>query len=230
MIDSDLSKKIKVFHIEDYQIMRDGIRTLLSQTDDIEVIGEQKDGRDLSVVFESEPIDVVILDIYLDAMEDFSVPNGFEICQWINEKFPTVKVLAHSAYDDADRVANILKAGAAGFVSKKAGFDELVGGIREVYSGKRFICSQTASKLRNLNEFLSGLDQTLKSKEEIFSVREREVLQLLANGYSSKQISQALFITERTVESHRKNLVEKAEVKNTVELIAYASSLGLIKK
>jgi DNA-binding NarL/FixJ family response regulator len=225
-----MNDKIKVFHIEDYQIMRDGIRTMLSQTDDIEIVGEAKDGRDVTTMLANSNVDVVILDIYLDAMEDFSIQNGFEICSRIHETYPEIKVLAHSVYDDADRVALILKAGAAGFVSKKAGFDELVNGIRAVHQGEKYICTQTASKLRNLTEFLAGLDQTLKSKEEVFSVREREVLQLLANGYSSKQISQALFITERTVETHRKNLVDKAQVKNTVELIAFASSLGLIKK
>jgi DNA-binding NarL/FixJ family response regulator len=133
-------------------------------------------------------------------------------------------------YDDADRVARIMKSGAMGFVSKKAGYEELIEAIRVVNTGKKFICKETSKKLKNLNKFLAGLEDTLQSTEEFFSKREKEVLQLLAGGYSSKEISDKLFITEKTVETHRKNLVQKAKVRNTVELMTYASLRGLIKK
>jgi DNA-binding CsgD family transcriptional regulator len=97
-------------------------------------------------------------------------------------------------------------------------------------TGHKYICTETAGKLKNLNKFLLGIEDNLRSKEEVFSQREREVLTHLSNGKSSKEIADSLFITERTVESHRKNMIEKGKVKNTVELIAYAASLGIIKK
>lgn len=221
---------IKVFHVEDYKIMRDGIRQLISLVDDIEVVGEGKNGEELLRALEKVSVDVLILDIYLDAMEDLKTLNGFQICHLLAEKYPHIKIIAHSVYDDADRVAGIIKAGAAGFVSKKAGFDELIEAIRTVYAGQKFICTETASRLKNINEFLSGLAPNLRNKAEIFSQREREVLHLLSEGKSSREIADALFITERTVESHRKNMLEKGDVKNTVELIAYAAAIGLIKK
>ena len=135
-----------------------------------------------------------------------------------------------NAGDDADRVAAIINAGALGFVSKKSGFEELIAAIKAVFHGQKFICRETSGRLKNLNKFLLGIESNLRNKEEVFTTREREILYLLAQGKSSKEIADALFIAERTVESHRKNMIEKGQVKNTVELIAYASGLGLIKK
>jgi DNA-binding NarL/FixJ family response regulator len=225
-----MAEKIRVFHVEDYKIMRDGIRHLLSRDSDIEIVGEARNGEELLKALPVTRIDVLIVDIYLDAMEDLKTLNGFQICRLVQAQYPKVKIVAHSVYDDADRVAGILKAGATGFVSKKAGFEELISAIKIVSKGQKFICSETARKLKNLNEFLLGLESNLRARTEIFSQREREVLSLLSLGKSSREIADTLFITERTVESHRKNMIEKGQVRNTVELIAYAASIGLIKK
>jgi DNA-binding NarL/FixJ family response regulator len=117
-----------------------------------------------------------------------------------------------------------------GFVSKRSGFEELAKAVHEVYAGQRYICAETTNRMRNLNRFLLGMEDHLRDKSELFTHREREVLVLLAAGDSSKQIAETLFITERTVESHRKNMMEKCQVRNTAELIAHASSLGILKK
>jgi DNA-binding NarL/FixJ family response regulator len=225
-----MRRKIRVFHVEDYKIIRDGIKFLLSQDEDITLVGEASQGDQLFKVIDTLDIDIILLDIYLDAMEDLQTLNGFEICKKILKQAPHVKIIAHSVYDDADRVAKIIKAGATGFVSKMAGFEELIYAIKVVHSGKKYICTETSKKLKNLNKFLSGIEDTLEGKNEFFSKREKEVLDLLARGGSTKDIASKLFITQKTVESHRKNLVQKAKVKNTVELIAYASVRGLIKK
>jgi DNA-binding NarL/FixJ family response regulator len=222
--------KIRVFHLEDYKIMRDGIRYLLSQDNEIEVVGEAKNGNELMQALKTTPIDVLILDIYLDGMEALKTMDGFQICHHLVDTYPHIKILAHSVYDDADRVAGILRAGSRGFVSKKAGFEELIAGIKTVYRGQKFICSETSRRLKNLNRFLLGIENNLRSKDEVFSQREREVLELLSEGKSSREIAEQLFITQRTVESHRKNMIGKVNVKNTVELIAFASSIGLIRK
>jgi DNA-binding NarL/FixJ family response regulator len=225
-----MQEKIKVFHLEDYTIIRDGIRFLLSQDDEIELVGEAPQGEELFKILNTIEVDVLLLDIYLDGMDHGKTIDGFEVCKKIADQHPEIKVIAHSVYDDADRVARIMKSGAMGFVSKKAGYAELIHAIKIVYSGHKYICQETAKKLKNLNRFLSGIEDTLESTEEFFSRREKEVLELLAKGFSSRDISKRLFITEKTVESHRKNLVVKAKVKNTNELIAYASMRGLIKE
>ena len=224
-----MPRRIKVFHLEDYKIIRDGIRFLVTQDPDITIVGEAQQGDQLMKALETTTVDVLLLDIYLDSMEHLHTADGFEICKRIQKTAPTVKVLAHSVYDDADRVAAIMKAGALGFVSKKAGYEELIHAIKVVYTGKKFICTETSKKLKNLNKFLAGIETTLQSTDEFFSKREKEVLKLLAGGHSTRAIAKTLFITEKTVESHRRNLVAKAKVKNTVELIAYASMRGILK-
>lgn len=224
-----MPSRIKVFHLEDYTIIRDGIRFLLSQDKELDLVGEAYQGEQFLKLVNTIDIDILLLDIYLDSMEHLQTIDGFEICKRLQKVAPKIKVIAHSVYDDADRVATIFKAGAMGFVSKKAGYTELIHAIKIVHSGKKYICQETSKKLKNLNQFLAGLEDTLESTQEFFSKREKEVLALLASGSSSREIAKKLFITEKTVESHRKNLVQKAKVKNTVELITYASLRGLIK-
>lgn len=221
--------RIKVFHLEDYKIMRDGIKFLLSQDDGITVVGEARKGEELIQMLPAVNIDVLILDIYLDGMEDTRTMDGFAICDYMQRNYPSVKVVAHSVYDDADRVARIMNAGAMGFVSKKAGYEELLQAIKTVHTGKKYICTETSKKLKNLNEFLEGIVDTLRGGKDFFSQREKEVLELLAKGYSTKDIAKRLFITEKTVETHRKNMAKKAQVKNTAELVAFASARGFLK-
>lgn len=224
-------QRIRVFHVEDYRIMRDGLRHLLERDPDIQIVGEADSGAQLIEKLSTTEVDVIIMDIYLDQLEIMpNTKNGIQLCQHIQEKYPAISVIIHSTYDDAERVSAALTAGAKGFVSKRAGFDELLRAVHAVADGKRYICTETSERLRNLNGFLLGVEDQLRNKSELFTVREREVLTLLAEGQSSKQIAETLSITERTVESHRKNMMEKSHTKNTAELVAHASTLGLLKK
>jgi len=209
--------------------MRDGIKFLLTQDSSIQVVGEARKGEELIELLPHTEIDILLLDIYLDSMEDTHTMDGFRICEYMQQNFPDIKVVAHSVYDDADRVARIMNAGAKGFVSKKAGFEELLAAIKTVYAGKKFISKETSKKLKNLNEFLEGIVDTLRGEKDFFSQREKEVLELLAKGYSTKDMARHLFITEKTVETHRKNMAKKANAKNTAELVAFASARGFLK-
>jgi DNA-binding NarL/FixJ family response regulator len=224
-----MSQRIKIFHLEDYKIIRDGIRFLLSQDKELEVIGDAKHGEDLLQLLPSIDVDVLLLDIYLDGMEEKRTMDGFAVCEFVTRMYPSIKIVAHSVYDDADRVARIMNSGAMAFVSKKAGYEELVLAIKMVYSGKKYICKETSKKLKNINDFLEGIVDTLRGEKDFFSKREKDVLDLLGRGFSTKNIAKELFITEKTVETHRKNMVDKASVKNTAELVAFASARGFLK-
>lgn len=224
-----MQRKIKVFHLEDYKIIRDGVRFLLSQTPDIEVVGGSHDPKDLFQELKNPKFNTLLLDIYLDGMDHNTVQNGFEVCERVHKDYPGVKIIAHTVYDGADNVARIMNAGALGFVSKKTGYEELVEAIRAVNSGKRFICTEASRNIKNAESFVTGTTSKLKIEKQIFSGRELEVLTLLAKGYSTKHIAKSLFITEKTVESHRKNMADKANAKNTVELVTYALAKGIIK-
>ncbi|HTE29071.1 MAG TPA: response regulator transcription factor [Chryseolinea sp.] len=223
-----MAGRIRVFHVEDYKIARDGMKFILSEERDIQLIGQAHNADDLFRNLDNKKTDVLLLDLYLDAMTDLEAPDGFDILEHVQKKYAEVAILAHSIYDDGDTVAKFINGGGAGFVSKKAGFEELIKAIKTVATGKKYICSETLKKLKNANMFLTGRDKLLISKEELFSKREREVLELVAQGFSSKEIAHKLFITEKTVESHRKNMVDKAGVKNTVQLTAHAAFAGLI--
>jgi DNA-binding NarL/FixJ family response regulator len=224
-----MARRIRVFHVEDYQIIRDGVGLILAQDPELEAVGGTKNGEELWKALETVDFDVLILDLYLDAMEDLKTINGFQICRQMTRLNPDIKILVLTVYDDADRVVEIFKAGALGFVSKKSGYKTLIEAVKAVSRGEKFICPETAAKLRNIDRFLEGVEN-LKAKYETFSHREKEVLDLLAIGKTSKNIAAQLFITERTVETHRKNMMQKANVKNTVELITYSMSMGILKK
>lgn len=224
-----MKDRIKVFHLEDYKIMRDGVKFLLSQDDEIEVVGGARQAQELLPILPALDIDILLLDIYLDGMENRQTMDGFEICAHLRNNHPSIKVIAHSIYDDADRVAKIMNAGAMGFVSKKAGYEELLQAIKAVQLGKKYICKETSKKLKNLNQFLDGIADTLVGEKEFFSHREKEVLELLGKGFTTSEIAKELFITEKTVETHRRNMAEKAKVKNTAELVAFAATRGFFK-
>jgi DNA-binding NarL/FixJ family response regulator len=222
-----MRRKIRLFHVEDYKIVRDGIRFILSTDKDILWVGEAGSAADFFRV-SPEGIDLLLLDLYLDGMTDLTAPNGLDIIRQIRTTNPKLKIIVHSIYEDGDSVVETMDAGADGFISKKSSAEELIRAVKVVASGKKYICSETVKKFRNTNAYLSGKEKKLVPKERLFTKREREVLTLVAQGYSSKQIAGELFITEKTVETHRKHMVEKANVKNTVQLIAYAAETGYL--
>lgn len=225
-----MTRKINVFCLEDHKIMRDGIRLMLAKYQDVKLVGDSSAVSDLIRSAKKIRVDIVLLDIYLEGTNQLTSNNGFDICAKLKKIAPDVRVVAHSAYDDADRVAAIMRAGANGFVSKTAGFTELVNAIRLVASGQKYICHETTKRLKNAHEFLADMRESLENKDEYFSKREREVLMLLSKGHSTREIAMRLFIAEKTVESHRNSLIRKAKVKNSAQLTAYAAMRGLITK
>lgn len=223
-----MERKIRVFHVDDHKIMRDGISFLLTQDQQIEMIGNAGNAEEFIENIDYCVMDVLILDISLGGLENSTADSGLKLCGVVHGKYPGLKIIAHSAHDNADVVGKFLKRGGAGFVSKKSGFDELIRAVKSVHMGKPYICAATAKTLKNLPAFLLGLEPNLRSKNERFSPREREIMQLLAKGRSSKEIAEILFIADRTVDTHRKNLMEKAGVRNTAQLIAFGALHGLL--
>ncbi len=220
---------ISVYNLEDYKIIRDGIKYLISQDAGFRWVGDSNEPEHLFHVLGKEHIDVLVLDIYLDGMQDVKILDGFEICKYVRSKYPQTKVLAHSMYEDSDKVMKMLDSGAGGYVSKRSGYEHLIEGIRVVANNGVYICREAARNFKNAPDFIAGRTQELKPRNEFFSRREKEVLELMAKGFSSKDIAKELFITEKTVESHRRNMVQKAKVRNTMELISMAINRGVIK-
>jgi len=211
-------EKIKVLVVDDHAIMRDGIRALLSLDSDIEIIGEAGDGREAIKKAEELSPDVIIMDIAMPEMD------GLEATRRILKQNPKARIIILSQYDDREYVLSAIKAGSAGYVPKRALGSELVSAIRTVHRGDSFLYPSAASAL------IKGFRDQAQSGDAFDSLtpREREILKLIAEGHTGKEIASRLFISMKTVMGHRAKIMEKLGLRNRTELIKYAMRKGLL--
>lgn len=211
---------IKVLLADDHKIVRDGLRTLIEKQKDMEVIGEAENGRNTVKLAQKLLPDVVIMDI---TMPDL---NGIDATRRILTESPGVKVIALSMHSDRRFVSGMLEAGASGYLLKDCAFEELAGAIRSVTSNHTYLSPRVADiVVKNyVNKAYGGGIPSLPA----LTNREREMLQLLAEGKTTKQIASHLHISVKTVETHRRNIMFKLDIHSTAELIKYAIREGLI--
>jgi DNA-binding NarL/FixJ family response regulator len=211
--------KIRVLLADDHKIVRDGLRALVERCDDMEVVAEAETGREALRLAQKYNPAIVIMDI---SMPDL---NGIDATRQILEEVKGVKVIALSMHSDKQYVDGMLRAGVSGYLLKDCAADELIQCIRIVLSGR--ICLSPGVTGFLVNEYLQPTkDQVLAARTEL-SAREREVLQLIAEGRSTKDIANSLHISIKTVETHRKNIMEKANLHTVAELTKYAIRHGL---
>lgn len=222
-----MKEKLRIFYIEDHKVIWEGVNFLLSQYSDIRMIESEFDFAKADQFIASNKIDIFILDLQLSVVKNKKAVNGFELCGFLSENYPSVKIIAHSMYDDVENVNRVFEKGAMAFVSKKSGHMELLNAIRQTADGKKYLCREIVKKTKNPVAFVQGSDDKLKGLNELFSKAEKSVLEKVARGFSTKQIAQQLGVSEKTVETHRKHLFDKAKVKNVAELIAYTYSRNL---
>ena len=214
-------KKIRVLVADDHTIVRDGICALLALAADIEVVGEAANGREaLEKVKELAP-DVVLMDIAMPVM------GGLEATRRIRKEFPKVKVLALTQYDDKAYVFPVIEAGACGFISKTAASSELASGIRSVHRGDSFLSPSVARFLVEDYQQVASMKGGQDPYEQLTD-REREVLKLAAEGYTTQEIADMLVLSPKTVEGHKTNLMAKLDIHNRTELVKYALRKGII--
>ena len=214
-------KKIRILLVDDHKILRDGICSLLKEYPDMEVVGEAADGKNaLNLVKELSP-DMVIMDI---SMPDL---NGIEATRKILADYPHIKVMALSMHYDKHFVSEIFKAGASGYLLKDCAFEEMAHAIRMIIDNKTYVNSQIASLV--VESLMS--DSPRSHNKHAFSLlteREKEVLQLIAEGKSTKQIASNLNVSTKTIESHRRQVMGKLNIRNIADLTKYAIREGLI--
>jgi DNA-binding NarL/FixJ family response regulator len=215
---------IRVFLVDDHTVLRNGIRALLANEEGLEVVGEASDGLGLLEQLPQAAPDVVLMDINMPGMD------GVETTRRLRELYPEVRVLALSMLDNEQYVNQMLESGAAGYLLKNAALDEIVFAIRTVAAGRPFFCTELGlSMLRQFTELLyGGGEPTPTRKPNGLSKRELEVLKLIAEGLTNAEIADKLFTSKRTIETHRQNIIEKTQAKNTASLVRYAVSQGLI--
>lgn len=211
--------KIRVLLVDDHAILRDGIRALLTLYDDIEVVGEAADGRAaIDMVRQLSP-DVVLMDIAMPVLD------GLEATRRILKENPGVKILVLTQHDNKEYVLSSIKAGATGCLPKKAVASELVSAIRVIQRGDSYLYPSVASVL--VGEYLY-LHKEEQDPYNSLTNREREVLKLIADGRTSREIADLLYISVKTVLGHRTKIMEKLDIHNRTELIKYAIRKGLI--
>ncbi len=206
---------IRVLIVDDHTLVRDGIRALLSLVTDVEVVGEAANGREaLEKVKELAP-DVVLMDLSMPIM------GGLEATRRIRKEFPKTRVLALTQYDDSEYVIPIIEAGACGFVTKMVAFSDLASAIQAAYRGDSFLSPSAAAAL--VEEYQSKVGSNgEKDHYQQLTDREREILKLVVEGHTARQIAEILVVSPKTVEWYRTSLMNKLNIHNRTELIKFA--------
>jgi DNA-binding NarL/FixJ family response regulator len=216
-------KKIMVLLADDHTVVRQGLRALLKAEEDMEVIGEAENGRQAVNLVKKSPPDVVLMDVAMPLM------NGLEATRQILKSSPTTKVLVLTSYGDDDCIEQLMRAGAAGYLIKQTAANDLLKAIREVQRGNAFFSPSIAKRLRDQCRQAFSNGQPVKRSGDLTS-RESEVLQLIAEGFSNKQIAAELSISIKTVEKHRQQVMNKLNIHDVAGLTRYAISKGLVER
>lgn len=207
---------IRVFITDDHPLVLEGLRSLLSNEKEIELAGYATNGQSCIDYFTNNTADVILMDIGLPDM------SGIDLCEAIKTRHPEVMVLALSSYNEGHYINAMMEKGASGYVIKNADKEELLQAIHEVNKGRTFLCFEAGHAARKESNSTKKLLPPLTR-------REKEVLQLIAEGYTNPEIAEKLFVSSATVDTHRKSLLAKLDVKNTALLIRFAMEHKLVK-
>ncbi len=216
-------KTTKILIVDDHEVVRDGLKNILTSLDNITIAGEAGNGEDAVKMYSTLKPDLVIMDISMPGM------NGIEATRVIKEKDPDARILILTMHDNQEYLNQIIRSGAKGFILKNTDKEELLDAVRTVANGDNFF-SKDISKLI-IDNYIRTAKETEKTdayKEVPLTKREIEILKLIASGYSNQEIANILYISYNTVDTHRKNIMHKLAIKNTAGLVRYAIEKGLI--
>jgi DNA-binding NarL/FixJ family response regulator len=216
-----MKKQYRIVIAEDHTILREGLRSLLCSDPDFDVVGEAEDGRDAIRCVEALSPDLVLMDLSMPRM------NGLDAIKEIKKQNPEIKIIVLTVHKTEEYILATLQAGADGYVLKDATHSELVMAIKNVIAGKRYLSPGISEKV--IEGYLEGR-RTLKTKSswDTLTQREREILKLIAEGYKNKEVADYLYISLKTVEKHRSNLMRKLDLHNVAALTVFAAEKGLI--
>lgn len=214
---------IKILLAEDHNIVRNGLRSLLENQSGIQVIDEASNGSEvLQKIMDGIKPDIVLADINMPELD------GIALVEKLNETYPDIKVIILSMLEHEKYVLKAMNSGAAGYLLKSSSRQELIFAIQHVIAGNLYICSEISLKiLAKIPQYPQNTEEDTKAASSL-SKREREILSLIADGYTNSEIADMLFTSRRTVEGHRQNLIEKTRARNTAALIRFAVKNGII--
>jgi DNA-binding NarL/FixJ family response regulator len=217
--------KIKVLLADDHTIVRKGLCALLEKESTLTVVGEAQDGREALKKTEALCPDVVIMDIAMPGL------NGLEATRQLTKRFPGIKIIILTVHANEEYVLQTLQAGALGYLIKNAAPKDLITAIQAVMRGESYLTPSISRVV--IDDYVrqtNKMSEREKDPLEILSRREREILQLIAEGHTNKEIASLLYISTKTVETHKDHLKKKLNIKHTVELTQYATRMGLVMK
>ncbi len=214
--------RIKIILVDDHQMFRDGVKSVLSDEETIDIIGEVGHANDLYEILKSKNPDLIITDI---SMPDIS---GIEIAKYVSENHPQIKILILSMHSNEEFISKALSVGANGYLPKDTSMDELLEAINSIYKGNNYFNKKISDTI--LKSFINKTKQESgESKPECLTKREKEIVSLVVEGLTNKEIADKLFISIRTVDSHKNNIMQKLNLKSSVELVKYAIKNNLAK-
>jgi len=218
-----MTHKIRIHLADDHQVLIDGLTNLLQTVNNFEVVGKSLDGTTVYDDVVQTNADILVLDISMPKKD------GIEVLKEFNQKEFPCKVIILSSYDDLKIIKEVMKLGAKGYLTKKCAGENIIEAIDAVYQGQEYFCDAVREKI--FNSFTHNnpkLNKPLYVENPILSAREIEIITLISLEYSGKEISEQLFISMNTVETHRKNIMKKLQIKNTIGLVKYALKNNLI--
>ncbi len=214
--------EISVLVAEDHTVVREGLRALLSAEADIQVIGEAQDGQEAVDLARRTHPEVVLMDLAMPVL------NGLEATRQIRKELPATKVVVLTSYDNAEYVRQMMAAGVRGYLLKQTAAQDLLKAIRAVQSGSRFFSPSIARQIRRESRE-TPLSQPATGEKSELTPRERQVLELVAQGFSSKEMASELGISPKTVEKHRQGVMKKLHIHEVAGLTRYAISTGMLE-
>jgi two-component system, NarL family, response regulator NreC len=212
---------IRILLADDHTVVRKGLRLLLENQPDFQVVGDAADGREAVAMAEQQRPDVMVMDVAMPVL------NGIEAARQIGAKLPSIAIVFLSMHSDEGYVLKALKAGARAYLLKDSAEYDLISAVKAVSAGKAFF-SPAISKMLAEDYIRQMRDQKVDDTFELLTTREREVLQLLAEGRSNKEVATFLELSPHTVETHRSNILEKLNLHTGAELILYAIRKGVV--
>lgn len=211
-------EKIKIILVDDHQMFRDGVKAVLSDEEDIDIVGEVGNGKDLYKLLESITPDLIITDI---SMPDIS---GIEVAKYLSDNYTDIKILILSMHSNEEFITKALNVGANGYLPKDTAMSELLEAIHTIYKGENYFNKEISDTILK-----SLRNKTNESNAKSLTNREKEIIELVVDGLTNKEIADKLFISIRTVDSHKNNIMQKLNLKSSIELVKYAIKNNLAK-
>lgn len=216
-----IMSSIRIILADDHHLFRDGIKALLTDEKEIEVVGEVSNGNELLKIIEQVETDIIISDITMPEM------SGIEACRIISAKYPAIKFLVLSMHNDEEFIKDAIAAGARGYLPKDISREELLDAIFRIYGGENYFSRDVSETI--MKNFVSKIKDEINKKEEPLTKRETEILKYVAEGYINKEIADKLSISVRTVDAHKNNIMNKLKLKSSIDMVKYAIKNNLVK-